>query len=148
MSFSHEMIIVLTHIIILFTFYFSFSFLCLVDLDRSCFFCCSVAGSFTWCFWSLDTRPSFFAGGSGKVNCSIIEAQILAQAPVPVTEPKSYTESVRSLVVCNRIVTYHTCRQAKSCGNLAEVKAMYDFSDCFPKRVMENPVCGFPISCC
>ena len=99
-------------------------------------------------FDHADARPSFFAGGSGKVNCSTIEAQILAQAPVTVTEPKSYTESVRSLVVCNRIITYHTCRRAKSCGNLAEVKAMYEFSDCFAKRVMENPVCGFPISCC
>ena len=146
MSFSLEMIIVLTFKIILFTFHFRFSpwLIYIVRAFSAVLLLALELGGFD----HVDARPSFFAGGSGKVNCSTIEAQILAQAPVPVTEPKSYTESVRSLVVCNRIVTYHTCRQAKSCGNLAEVKAMYDFSDCFPKRVMENPVCGFPISCC
>ena len=96
----------------------------MVDLDRSCFSAVLLLALSLGAFDHVDARPSFFAGGSGKVNCSTIEAQILAQAPVPVTEPKSYTESVRSLVVCNRIVT------------------------CFPKRVMENPECGYPISCC
>ena len=146
MSFSHEMIIVLTHKIILFTFHFLFS-AWLIQIVRA-FSAVLLLALSLGAFDHADARPSFFAGGSGKVNCSTIEAQILAQVPIPVTEPKSYTESVRSLVVCNRIVTYHTCRRAKSCGNLAEVKAMYDFSDCFAKRVMENPVCGFPISCC
>ena len=36
---------------------------------------------------------------NGKVTCATIEAQILAQAPIAVTDPKSYTQSVKSLAV-------------------------------------------------
>ena len=49
----------------------------------------------------VDAKPPSFSPGNGKVTCATIEAQILAQAPIAVTDPKSYTQSVRSLAVCN-----------------------------------------------
>ena len=56
----------------------------------------------------VDAKPPSFSPGNGKVTCATIKAQILAQAPIGVTDPKSYTQNVRSLAVCNRLITYHT----------------------------------------
>ena len=47
----------------------------------------------------VDAKPPSFPPGNGKVICATIEAQILAQAPIAVTDPKSYTQSVKSLAV-------------------------------------------------
>ena len=47
----------------------------------------------------VDAKPPSFPPGNGKVICATIEAQILAQAPIGVTDPKSYTQSVKSLAV-------------------------------------------------
>ena len=46
----------------------------------------------------VDAKPPSFPPGNGKVICATIEAQILAQAPIAVTDPK-YTQSVKSLAV-------------------------------------------------
>ena len=37
----------------------------------------------------VDAKPPSFPPGNGKVICATIEAQILAQAPIAVTDPKS-----------------------------------------------------------
>ena len=47
----------------------------------------------------VDAKPLSFSPGNGKVTCATIEAQILAQAPIAVTDLKSYTQSVKSLAV-------------------------------------------------
>ena len=93
----------------------------------------------------VDAKPPSFSPGNGGVNCTEIRTKILDQRPVPLSHTNSNTESIKSLVVCNKIVTYHTCKKHTSCGN--SVRVMYEF-DCFPNNRRKVLSCGFPGACC
>ena len=92
-----------------------------------------------------DAKPPSFSPGNGVVSCRDIWTQIRNQTSVPLSHTNSNTESIRSLVVCNKIVTYHTCKKHTSCGK--SVRVMYEF-DCFPNNRRKVLICGFPGACC
>ena len=97
----------------------------------------------------IDAKPPSFSPGSGKVTCKAIERQILAQTPVDISESSLNTENIRSLVVCDILITIPTCKKRKRCGGLSVRKADYSFNHhCFPHNGNKNLNCGFNATCC
>ena len=118
--------------------------------DQPCFYTLNGVGSLSLCAIKLiDAEPPSFSPGNEKVTCKAIERQILAQTPVDVSGSSLNTENIRSLVVCDILITIPICKKRKRCGGLSVRKAHYSFNHhCFPNNGNKNLNCGFSATCC
>ena len=48
----------------------------------------------------VDAKTPYFSPGNGKVTCAAIKAQILAQTPITMTDPKSHSDGAFDLWLC------------------------------------------------